>query len=87
MFDVRARKAAWLYPSLSLSVLRLQEGDGTTPRRPDQYYILAPEKTPEEMQTEAFCLSEHQNTATFPFLSESGKIDGSKVTSIMVLIN
>lgn len=85
MFDVRERKAAWLYPSLSLSVLRLQEGDGRTPRRPDQYFILVPEKTPEEMQTETFCLSEHQNTATF--LSESWKIDGSKVTSIIVLIN
>lgn len=73
MFDIRREKQP---DSILHAVLRLQEGDGRTAERPDQYFILAPEKTPEETRTETFCLSEHQNTAVFPFLSVKWKIDG-----------
>lgn len=63
MFDVFWREKQ--PDSFLHSALRLQEGDGRAAESPDQYFILVPEKTPEELQTETFCLSEHQNTAIF----------------------
>lgn len=65
------RKTAQLSPSISPP----SAGRRWRRQSPDQYFILAPEKTPEEVQTETFCLSEHQNTASFPFLSAKWKID------------